>query len=386
MRPMHKLLMPLVFLCSVLVLTACASKDTTEPPAALEDFKPELRFKTLWKRDTGAGAGQYRLSLQPVISGDAIFTVDRKGELTALNKKTGKVLWSRDTDLPVSAGVGVGHGYLFIGTREGLLAAFAEKDGAPAWQAQLSSEILGVPTSGYGVVTARTVDGVVHAYSATTGEKLWTFKHNVPALSLRGTSSPIIFAGRVISGADNGRITALTLADGRPLWESVIAVPTGRNELDQMVDIDMVPSIDGGIIYVAAYQGRLAALTADRGQIIWSREKSVYRNLAIGDDQVYAVDDTSHVWAFDRNTGGSAWTQDKLHARPLVGAAVLGDVVLTGDFDGYVHALSKTDGRFVARTRIGSDGILSEALIEGPVAYVYTREGILAALSIAPVK
>lgn len=370
-------------LLMLVIIQACSNtKDTTEKPVELIEFKPEASLITLWRANVGKGTGKYQFVLEPYIDTTSIYVADYEGLLTALDKSTGNRRWQIKTELPVSGGMGGGDGLLFLGTRDGRLAAFSQANGSAVWQVSLSSELLSAPVVGLGVVVIRTVDGNVQAFASASGEKLWSFLHSVPTLSLRGTSKLLITSGIVLSGTDSGQMTALSLLEGRVLWETRLAVSSGRSELDRMVDIDGTPLVDAGIIYAAAFQGRIGALSFDQGQVMWARDKSIHLGMSLDNNNLYAVDELSHVWAFERSNGGTIWVQEKLHARPLTPPASYGNYVLLGDFEGYLHVLAKEDGRFIVRIRTGKEGINTTPLVDKDVFYVLTRGGELLAAKI----
>lgn len=377
---MLKSWLPLLILASVLL--GCSGADTTEPPSPLVDFEPEAEFVKLWSTDTGSGADKYLFKLKPFLDGDILYVADHEGLLTAIGRADGRKLWQVETGLAVSAGVGGGNGMLILGSSNGEIVAFNQKDGSEAWRAKLSSVTLSVPAVDMGAVVARTVDGSLEAFAATTGAKLWSYKYSVPALSLHGTSSPVVVAGAVLSGMDNGRLSALALRDGRLLWETPVAIPSGRSELSRMVDVDMPVLVDRGLLYAGSYQGRIVALSLDGGQIVWAANNSVYNAMSLDQDNLYVADENGHVWALERLVGATVWMQDKLHARPVSGTALLGSAVVVGDFEGYLHALDRTDGRFVARHRTGDAGINVPPLVADDVAYVLSRDGLLTALKL----
>jgi outer membrane protein assembly factor BamB len=363
-------------------LAGCSTNDTTEPPSSLVDFEPEAEFIKLWSTDTGTGADKYLLKLKPYLSGDTLYTVDHEGLLSAINRVDGKRVWRIETELAVSAGVGGGNGMLILGSSNGEIVAYNQKDGQEAWRAKLSSLMLSVPAVEMGAVVARTVDGSLEAFVATTGVKLWSYKYTVPALSLHGTSSPVLVAGAVLAGMDNGRLSALALRDGRLLWETPVAIPGGRSELSRMVDVDMPVLVDRGLLYAGSYQGRIVALNLQDGQIVWATNNSVYNEMSLDQEHLYVADENGHIWSLERLVGATVWMQDKLHARPVSGTALLGRTVLVGDFDGYLHALDMADGRFIARYRAADAGINVPPLVVEDTVYVLGRDGQLTALKL----
>jgi len=63
----------------------------------------------------------------------------------------------------------------------------------------------------------------------------------------------------------------------------------------------------------------------------------------------------------------------------LSGSATLGNYVVVGDVEGYLHLLSQIDGHFVARMHFDGDGVRVAPIVVDDVMYVYGNSGKLAA-------
>ena len=161
--------------------------------------------------------------------------------------------------------------------------------------------------------------------------------------------------GIVIIGSDSGKLAALTLKTGTVLWETQIADPRGRTELERMVDIDAQPILMEDVVYVVTFQGRLATVQLDSGRMLWARDISSYSGMALDPYRVYITDSESQVWALNRFNGATLWRQDKLLRRSLTGPVLQGPYLVVADYDGYVHWLKREDGRIVARKRVNQD-------------------------------
>jgi outer membrane protein assembly factor BamB len=354
--------------------------DNSTPPAALIELPNGLDVQKIWSKNIGDGPEELFLQLTAAISGGAVFAASRKGLVSAHDLETGARLWQTNTKRSIGGGPGVGSGVVVVGTREGKVLALSPVTGEVLWMAQVTSEVLSPPQAGEGVVVVRTVDGKLIGLSAIDGERLWIYDRGVPTLTLRGTSTPTISEGTAVCGFDGGRLVAVSLQTGQPLWETRIALPTGRSELERMVDIDSNIVISDRTVYVVSFQGRTAAVDLDTGTILWRRDMSSHAGLGIDDSSVYVTDDQSHVWSLDRESSASIWRQTDLQARHLTSPVRLGNHILVGDFEGYVHWLRIDDGEIVGRIRVDKDGIITPPVIKGDTAYVYGRGGQLAAL------
>jgi outer membrane protein assembly factor BamB len=360
------------------------SEDNSLPPAPLPKLENSLAIKTLWNQNVGAGIKKNQhITLLPVTDGDRIFVSDYKGQVRALSAKTGETLWKTKTKVPISGGTGLGGEQILVGSSDGDVLALSAEDGTVEWQTEVSSEVLSAPGLADGIVVVRTVDGKLFGLNASDGTRLWVYDRQVPALSLRGTSAPLVVSNAVIVGLANGRLAAVSVADGQPLWETPISVPSGRSELERMVDLDAPPIIVDDVIYVASFQGVVAAVDRFSGEVFWRRNLSSYAGLGADREQLYVTDDRSHVWAFDRYSHASLWRQDALQGRNLTAPVGFLDYVVVADFEGYVHWLQRSDGKLVGRTRVDRKGIAAPPILGAQTLYVYGRGGKLAALQIS---
>ncbi|RME34229.1 MAG: outer membrane protein assembly factor BamB [Gammaproteobacteria bacterium] len=360
-------------------------EDNSAPPAPLTEFQPLVEIGTVWSASIGEGTDEQFLRLAPAVAGERVFAADHEGLVTARALATGQTIWEQELDLPVSGGPGLGEGLVLLGSSDGDLVALSQEDGRQQWRVAVPSEVLSAPQASDGVVVVRTADSRVSAYRAANGERIWTYVREVPDLTLRGSSAPVIAGGRVIAGFDNGRLAALDLHSGRLLWEALIGVPRGRTELERMVDIDATPRVVEDTVYIASYHASVAAVDLESGRIRWSREISTDADLGVDEDNVYVAAEDGSVWALDRITGSSVWRQERLQNRRLSGPVPFGDLVAVGDGYGYLHWLRRDDGQFAARTALDETPILTPPLVAGDLLLVYTSGGHLTALRpIAP--
>jgi len=369
----------------VLSLSACGlwTRDTTESPAPLPEFTAIGSPNTLWSRSIGRGADRSIWQLKPAVTDDLVVVADSRGRISALDRSTGSPRWeNRLRDLRVSSGVGAGAGIAVVGTMDGSAIALNLDTGDEIWRSRLSSEVLALSTVAGGVVVARTNDGRLHALDAASGTVRWTVLRTTPALSLRGVQVPQMLPARVLASFDTGRLLMLGTNRGNVLWEATIAVPSGRSELERLIDADGHIPVYRGVAFASTYQGRLAAVTLDSGDLIWARDFSSYQGGDIhGDSEILVVTaGDSHVWGLDPRNGGDLWQQRSLRLRDVTGPVVIGDQAVVGDFQGYLHWLSVDDGRILARTRAGSGAIVTRPVLRDGVLYVVSGNGQVSAI------
>lgn len=365
--------------------TAFGSKDEPiEPPAELTDIQPVLTVRKTWDVRVGSGSELLNLALRPAVDGGRVYAAGRDGRVHALDLETGRSRWTVRTELAISAGPAVGHGLVLVGTTGGMLVALGMEDGAERWRAQVAGEVLAPPAVSPSVVVVRTVDGRLRGLSAEDGRELWMVEQQPPRLTLRGTAAPTVAGEIVVTGFDTGRIGAYSLRDGEVQWENVIAVGRGRTEIERLADVDATPQVIGRDLYAVSYGGRLANLAVESGQILWTAEMSSYNGLSLDWTSVYVAEANGVVVALNRSSGAELWRQDALRMRRLTAPTPIGQSVVVGDFEGWLHWLDALTGTIQARFRAGKSAIITAPLSGGELLIVQDEDDRVYALRAEP--
>jgi outer membrane protein assembly factor BamB len=334
------------------LLAGCSGAiDPIEPPAPLTVFTPELEAQHRWVRQLGKGSYEQHLQLVPMLDGERVYQADNRGQVIAYDAFSGERLWRTELQAPLNAGPG-GSGELLLLGGDAEVIALHKNDGSIAWRAPVSSEVLSIPAQQAEIVVVHSIDGGIIGLDARTGKQRWRYSESVPTLSLRGSGNPVIVGDAVLCGTANGKVVALGLADGNLRWQTSVAVPHGRTELERMVDVDADLAVADGIVYAVSYQGNLAAMLLNNGQLLWTREIASASGIAVDAERLFVSDVAGDVWALSRRGGGTMWKQSALHRRALTAPVQQGDYLVVGDYDGYLHWLHKEDGHLAARTRI----------------------------------
>jgi outer membrane protein assembly factor BamB len=374
----------LALLAALALLGACSKEKDVEPPAELVDFTARLSVGEAWSIGMGGGEEVMRLALGPARDGSTVYVAGHDGDVAAIDLESGRSGWRTDVKLNLSAGPGVGEGLVVVGSPEGDVVALDAADGSERWRVRLLGEILARPAVGASRVVVHTVDGRVHGLDAADGATEWTYEQQVPRLSLRGSAPPVIDGDTVFCAFDNGKVAALNAADGELLWSATVSAPSGRTELARLVDIDSAVEVAGDDIFVVGFQGRLAMLARDSGQIWWARDLSSYRGLSLDETALYVSTAEGVVVAVSRRDGTEIWRQEGLRMRRLSTPVVDGDAVVVGDFEGYLHYLDRTSGEMLARTRAGGSPISSRPLVADGLVIVQDDGGRVSAFRARP--
>ena len=357
----------------------CGSSPSGPKPAELTPIQPKATLRVLWQGNVGSAEKNVYF---PTKSGNVVYAVGADGAVTGFDTSRGTTVVRIEAGQRVTGGVGGGDGLVLLGTPRGEVLAF-DRNGKSLWKAQLTGEVLSPPQAQQGIVAARTGDGRVFGLDAASGKQKWMYQRTTPSLSLRTHSGLVIDRGAVFVGFPGGRLVGIALSNGNIGWDAVVALPKGTTELERVADIASLPVVDGQRVCAVAYQGRVGCFDSARGTLIWARDVSSVAGIDVDERNLYVVDEKSAVLALDKAGGASLWRQDKLAARGLSAPLAVGRFVVVGDFEGYVHLLSRDDGSFAARIETDGSAIVAPPLALDLTSFlVQTRNGGVFAITV----
>lgn len=267
------------------------------------------------------------LEFPPVVAGGRLYFVDNDGHAVSLHARTGRVLWKR---------------------RVGELNA-----SSPAYRRER-------------LYIVNLEPGRVMKLHARTGRTLW--KRSLPA---RAESSPLVIGRTVFFGAEDGRLYALSTTNGEERWSTQLGGP-----------VKAAPAYYRGVLYVGDYGGYMNAVDARTGELLWQSSDlgpglgtsgAFYSTPAVAFGRVYAGNNDSRVYSFDRTDGTTAWTYSTggyVYSGPAVANTRRTEpTVYIGSFDGNVYALDARTGE-PRWTRSAGGQVIGSLTVIGDIVYV----------------
>jgi outer membrane protein assembly factor BamB len=353
-------------IAGALLIAGCTG--TPKPkPATLKDFKSSLKASVAWKVDLGKAAKSAGAAGQfvPAVSGDAVYAASSAGTVSKISLADGKLIWRAPIGAPLVSGIAVGSG-----SSEGVTAVVSDRaelviisaEGKIERRIALGGVVLEAPVMAGSTAVVRLADNRVAGFDIVTGNRRWVLQRNLPTLVLHGQSgmrvqarpaeesaSSTLGPSDVLVNMPGGRLLWLDAASGAIRWESQVATPRGSNEVERIVDLLGMPSVEGADVCVAAYQTSIVCLGAESGRRLWSRELTAMSTLAVDGRYVFFADDQSRLHSLNRKDGQSVWTIDTFQLRGLQHPVSWGRAVWVADGFGFLHALAREDGKQIAR-------------------------------------
>lgn len=335
-----------VVLFTALLIQGCSNARPSLPSPPSIDSKVDLR--TSWRKGVDGNFGETSERFNLVAENGSLFFVTEEGTLYELNQENGKIKSTLSTDYKPSAGVTRNGDVFYFGTYDAQLVAVSLENQSVLWEKTLSSEILAEASYAAGKLAVQTADGWLSVLDAGTGEILWRAKEDLPSLTVRGTSAPIISSGKVIAGYADGQLKAFSLQEGNLLWSYEVGKPEGRYEIERLSDIDGRLVVKGDVVYSVAYNGTVAAVSIESGRLLWQRNISSSVGVAVKGELLAVVDMKSKVTLLNAKNGAEIWENETLVERDLISPEFFRDYVAVIDRAGYVHLLDLTTGDIAA--------------------------------------
>lgn len=363
----------LCMLSAGLLLVACSNKDNVIPAVApiTQTFQPTIA----WSTSVGSGSGKSYNPMSPALVGNTLYVDSSTGDLVAFDATSGRVLWQTKYQGGLTGGVGADANRVVVGTNNGSLIALNASSGATLWTFSLGNLLQGAPLVTNTAIVVKTLNNSATALDPSTHATLWQYQRRVPDLSLKGGSAPIMANGRVAIGFDDGSVAAFQLSNGHLAWEQLIANNVGLNALQQMVPVNANLIANNGVVYAAAYQGNVAAIDGNSGDVLWEQPISSYAGFTISSNAVIVSSNAGHLVALDKRTGKTLWRQTDLTGRKLTAPVMVGNDVVVADNAGDVHWLNASNGQFVARMNLGKTPIYASLVAKGQDVWVYNATG-----------
>lgn len=359
-------------------LVACAGKARVRQPAELVKVSNQFDLVPVWSVSIGSSEP---FNFHPAVVGDAVYAASRRGNLRKMDLQSGKTLWDVTVPEKLIIGPGSDGKVTAVVSTEGDVFAY-DDNGKNIWKYHIGSEVLTAPVVAGDVVVIRGLDNRFVGLDAATGKRRWIYQRQQSALSLRVGYGMLSIGNEVIvTGFAGGRFGMIGIANGGLVWETPISFPKGFSEIERLNDVSAKPSIEGDRICAVSYQGRIGCAQARTGTLIWVKDFSSFTGTTQSTEFVFAANEKSFVTAFRSSDGVQVWENTQLTWRDVGEPLSIGRVVLMGDKQGYIHAMSQSSGEMLARIRHDTTPVTAAPIAVGGLILVQSQGGKLAAYS-----
>ena len=353
-----------LFLLSILLISGCSTldglrfwqNDEVDPdePKELSSFASQENIKVLW-RNSYNGENEIGNFL-PSFNAQNIFFSDASGNVLSIDAKTGNDNWSVKLNF-LASGTSAGFGIVVVADVDGNVIALDQTDGSVLWSSNVKGEVLSSVAIDAKIVVVKTGSGELLGLNKDSGEVIWSYRSTLPVLTIRGNSSPVIVDNLVYASFDHGRLGVFELNSGFQIWDGAISYVSGASELENLIDSDSNPVIEGGLIYTTNYQGNLNIFDPSQKRSVWSNNASSFFSPIISRGMLMVVEENSSIKSFALKTLEESWINSDYLNRDLSNGVSYKDNIVVGDFEGYVHVINILNGRTVGREKLSRNPI-----------------------------
>ena len=353
-----------ILICASVFLVSCSTleglrfwqSDEVDPdePKELTAFSDQKNISIDWSLSFD-GDNQIG-SFEPGFSSENLFFADAEGNVVSLNADNGKENWSRQLDF-LAAGVASGFGIIVVSDLVGNVIALDQSDGSELWSVNVKGEVLSKAAIDPKRVVVKTGSGELLGLDKSSGAVLWSYRSKLPTLTIRGSSSPVISEDKVFVTFDSGRMGVFDINSGFPLWDSAISYVSGSSELENIIDSDSSPVVDGGLVYATNFQGKLNIFDIAQKRSVWSYDASSFYSPVVTRGVILVVEANSGMKSFSSKNLEESWSNEDYLNRSLSNPVSFKGDLIVGDFEGYLHVIDPLNGTTIGRKKISKKPI-----------------------------
>ena len=327
-----------------------------DEPAILKNIVDEkAKLKINWSKKY---KGENLLgNFSPSFSSKSLFFGDQEGNIDSLNAKSGDSLWSFKHNKEITSGISAGFGSIIFADEDGEIINLNQSDGTLIWKKNIKTEVLTAMPITAKYIIIKSSSGDLIALDKFSADVVWSYRSVLPSLTVRGSSMPVIEQDKIYTTFDNGRLSVFELNNGFPLWDGAISYTEGTSDLENLIDSDASPVIDGRLIYANNFQGNLAIFDSAQKRMIWKTKSSSFYSPLLLRNMMILTEYNSIIRSFSTKTFSESWKSEEYKNRNLSNPINFKGNIIFGDDKGFIHILDPLNGITIGRIKISKKPI-----------------------------
>jgi outer membrane protein assembly factor BamB len=285
----------------------------------ISPYRHRPPYRRLWKIDA-----HDTLEFPPTLAYGRVYLAQQKGLFFALDAKTGKVDWKKDTNRCAASSPTIGKGVVYQSYMHpveclqdqaganGYVVAWDADTGRQLWRHE-TAPVESSPLLRNDTLYVGTWNNDVIALNAKTGRQKWRFQADNQV-----NTSAAYWKGRIFIASDGGTLYALNTGSGKLAWSAQSNSSFGSREFWYAT-----PTIAYGRVYIGNTDGTMYVYGAKTGNLLWARPLGsyIYGAAAVYRRKVFVGTYDGKFYALDAATGDTRWeidAQGAVHAAPTV--------------------------------------------------------------------
>ena len=418
---------------TILLLTACDTKDTTPlpgerisflnftasvkadpsitnmsvtvPSAATNESWPQMggradhalmnvalgeKINETWQQSVGAGSNEdQRMLSSPITDEKQAYTMDAKGAVTALNLKTGDIVWQKPTSPEEHAhdtlggGIAVDNGVVYATTSFGEVVALKADAGEEIWRKSGYAPFRSSPSVKDGHVYCQSINNELITLSAEKGDLVWSHSGIPESALLLGGGKPACSGDTVIVAYTSGEVHALSQINGQVLWSDTITPVARIDTVTSIPHIRARPVIDDNQVFIISHGGRMTSIDFKTGSRQWQKELGGIRTPVVAGGFVFVLTNMNELVCLERKTGAVRWVaglprvDEDEGAVHFAGPILAGDTLIVSSSKGELIRINPRDGEVLNKIKVDSGAVFLAPIVSQKTLFALTDNAVL---------
>jgi len=191
-----------------------------------------------------------------------VFAANTKGDIYALDVKTGKRKWTFHTNGKIYSTPAVAENYVIVGSNDQNLYCLSVKSGKLIWKVGAQKPILASPVIQNKIVYFGGSDDHFRALKLETGKSVWDFDQVAGFV----ITKPLIYQNAIYFGCWSNDFYALDIFTGKLIWKW-----SNESSNRMFSPAACYPVASHGRIFIVAPDRFMTSLDAKTGKVIWRK-------------------------------------------------------------------------------------------------------------------
>ena len=328
----------------------------------------------IWSTSTNNGIHGNTGYLKTYKKNNLIFSVDSYGLVSAVSSINGEIVWQIATNYDVSSGISVLNDRVCFGTADAKLICFdietlsdnthlplitsvknltTFSKSRPDIEIDLITELASPILSINNLFLLKLDNDDLYLIDPSSQDIIWKSEsQNIP-LRTKGASSPLVQNNTVFIARDNGSLSAYDKTNGTLKWLTVISSRSGRNDLESQRDAEMNILVSNDRLFYGHYQGEIASLDLNTGEIVWSSPISFVNDILVHGSSILGSTSSNVLVSLDKASGFVNWKYDV--SKDITEPFIINKIVMIFSTDGTLYGYDIESGERVYVEEYGYD-------------------------------
>lgn len=260
---------------------------------------------------------------EPAVAKGVMYSVDKKGFVSAFSLKTKKILWS--TDLAkgnMDRGYNIGsvlhsNGKLYVVNGSRYLIVLDAANGHEIIRKSFPDIVRIKPAvTSDNLLIVQTVSNQLIAYDLQSSKFIWMIEGGLETIATRNAVAPVLYNGNVLASFSSGEIVFADAKTGAQKWHYNLTTTSDLTSPSfEPALLVTAPIIKENYAYFATSNGDLMKMDLDNGAPSWSRKIYDVQSMSMVGDSLFLTTNARQIAGLNAHNGKISWVGNLISAK-----------------------------------------------------------------------